>query len=137
MENCFSDSFDPKQLGSLTLAFLGDSVYEMFVREQLVRAGSRPPAEFQKMSAGKACCRFQAEAAVRIKPLLSEEEEAVFRRGKNAHPGHFPKNSDQMDYHNATGLEALFGYLYLCGEQARLKELLEIAVTEEAQSKGD
>lgn len=134
---CRTDGFDPKQLSPLTLAFLGDSVFEIFIRERLVRAGSRPPSALQKLSAQKACCRYQAKAAAALLPQLSGEEAAVFRRGKNAHPGHFPKNADPSDYHSATALEALFGYLYLTGSSERLKELLNLATAGETGEEGD
>ena len=70
-------------------------------------------------------CEAQADAAARIEPLLTEEEADVLRRGRNAHPGHIPKNADVSVYHKATGLEALFGYLYLKGELARIRVLFE------------
>ena len=125
LERFLEDPCDPKQLSPLTLAFLGDAVFEIFVRERLACAGSRPVSELHRLSVRSVCCSAQASMAKRIVPELTEEEAAVFRRGKNAHPGHVPKNADQSDYHEATALEALFGYLYLCGRVGRLRELFE------------
>ena len=125
MERFLEDSCDPKQLSPLTLAFLGDAVFEVFVRERLVCQGSRPVSELHRLSVRDVCCGAQSSASRQILPELTEEEAAVFRRGKNAHPGHVPKNADQSDYHEATALEALFGYLYLCGRIDRLRELFE------------
>ena len=71
---------------------------------------------------------FQAAAADRLLPLLTETEAAVYRRGRNAHAGHTPKNKTEAEYHKATGLEALFGQLYLSGEEDRLQELFRLAV---------
>lgn len=123
MERFLPDDCDPRQLSPLTLAFIGDAIYEIFVRERLVCKGSRPVSELHRLSVQDVCCEAQANAVKKIEPLLSEEEAAIFRRGKNAHPGHVPKNAEQSDYHAATGLEALFGYLYLCGRAERMREL--------------
>lgn len=126
MERFYNEDCDPRQLSPLSLAFIGDAVFEVFVRERLVCMGSRPVSELHRLSVQDVCCGAQAEASKRILPILSEEEATVFRRGKNAHPGHVPKNADQADYHTATALEALFGYLYLCGRIERLRELFDI-----------
>ncbi len=126
MERFLPDDCDPRQLSPLTLAFIGDAVYEIFARERLVCKGSRPVSELHRLSVQDVCCKAQSAAAKKIESLLSEEEEAIFRRGKNAHPGHVPKNAEQSDYHAATGIEALFGYLYLCGHMERMRELFEI-----------
>ena len=72
----------------------------------------------------------QAAAAQKIMPILDEEEISVFKRGRNAHTNHKAKNASEGDYHYATGLEALFGYLYLSGEKDRLKELFDLIVSE-------
>ena len=125
MECMLCDGCDPKQLSPLTLAFLGDAVFELLVRERIVCKGSRPVSELHRLSVQYVCCKSQAMAARSLLPLLTEEEAAVFRRGKNAHPGHVPKNACQSDYHTATAVEALFGYLYLCGSTDRMCELFE------------
>lgn len=125
MERFLQDECDAGQLSPLTLAFLGDAVFEVFTRERIVCGGSRPVSKLHSLSVREVCCSAQAEASRFLLPSLTEEEAAVFRRGKNAHPGHVPKNADQADYHEATGLEALFGYLYLNGKIDRLRELFE------------
>jgi ribonuclease-3 family protein len=125
LERFLQDKCDPGQLSPLTLAFLGDAVFEIYARERLVCMGSRPVSELHRLAVRDVCCSSQADAARRILPCLTEEEATVFRRGKNAHPGHVPKNADPMDYHEATALEALFGYLYLTGRTDRLGELFE------------
>ncbi len=127
MERFFGGECDPGQFSPLTLAFLGDAVFEVFVRERLlVCGGSRPSSELQRLSARDVCCGAQAADAEFILPSLTGEEAAVYRRGKNAHPGHVPRNADPSDYHKATALEALFGYLYLCGKIDRLRELFTL-----------
>ena len=117
---------NPNSYNSLTLAFLGDAVYSLMVRERLVKGSSLPAGKLHKLSADSVNALAQSEAVKRIIPLLTEEENDVFRRGRNAHPHHTPKNQSGGDYHYATGLEALFGWLYLEGKTDRLNELFEI-----------
>lgn len=119
--------FDPKMLNALDLAFVGDGVYGLLVREKLARDGSRPVGELHRMAVAYVNAAAQAAAYDRIAPLLNEQEQAVYRRGRNggAHP---PKNANPGDYAKATGLEALFGCLYLSGEQERLRELFAAIV---------
>ncbi len=118
---------DPRQMSPLALAFLGDAVYELFVRERLVRAANRPANALHGLSVGQVRASAQAAVAQRLLPFLEEEELAVFKRGRNAHPGHIPKNASHRDYHAATGLEALIGYLYLMGRVQRMQELLALS----------
>ncbi len=111
-----------RQYSPLALAFLGDSVYEILVREYLVREANRPAAKLHEQKIQLVCAAFQAQAIDRLLPLLTEEETAVYKRGRNAN-NTVPRHTSAQDYHKATGLEALFGYLHLLGEQARLEEL--------------
>ena len=123
MKNPCLEDQDPRQLGPLTLAFVGDAVFELLVRGRLVRRGDRPVSELHRLSVREVCCGAQARAAQTLLPLLTEDEKEVLRRGRNAHPGHVPKNADNAEYHAATGLEAVFGYLYLRGGLERLRAL--------------
>ena len=111
-----------RQYSPLALAFLGDSVYEILVREYLVREANRPAAKLHEQKIQLVCAAFQAQAIDRLIPLLTEEGTAVYKRGRNAN-NTVPRHTSAQDYHKATGLEALFGYLHLLGEQARLEEL--------------
>lgn len=111
-----------RQYSPLALAFLGDSVYEILVREYLVREANRPAAKLHEQKIQLVCAAFQAQAIDRLIPLLTEEETAVYKRGRNAN-NTVPRHTSAQDYHKATGLEALFGYLHLLGEWARLEEL--------------
>ncbi len=117
---------NPKQLSPLNLAFIGDGVYEMLVREMLVADANRPVNDLHKESVRFVSAKAQNEAYERIKEELSEEEAAIFKRGRNAKVGHNPKSATHGEYHIATGIEALFGYLYLSGELERLRELFKI-----------
>lgn len=115
-----------KQLSPLNLAFIGDCIYEIMVRENLVCNANRPVNDLHKESVKYVSAKAQTMAYDKISPLLTEEENAVFKRGRNAKVGHNPKSASQGEYHTATGVEALFGYLYLTEQTDRLKELFEI-----------
>ena len=117
---------DPKQLSPLNLAFVGDCVYEMLVRETLVCDANRPVNDLHRESVKFVSAKAQTEAFHKIKENLTEEETAQFKRGRNAKVGHSPKSATDAEYHTATGVEALFGYLYLSGKLERIKELFKI-----------
>ena len=130
MERFYDAGCDPKRLGPLALAFVGDAVFELFVRERLVCRAERPVSELHRASVEQVCARAQAGFARKLLPVLTEEERDILRRGRNAHSNHVPKNADPADYHAATAFEALFGYLYLCGSLARLRELFGLVCGE-------
>lgn len=111
-------------LSPLTLAFTGDAVFSLFVREMLVCSANRPVGELHRLSVQSVKASAQAAAMRKILPLLTEKETDVFKRGRNAHTSHTPKNQSGCDYHYATGFEALIGYLYLTDEKDRLAFLL-------------
>lgn len=115
-----------KQLSPLNLAFVGDCVYEMLVREMLVTEANRPVNDLHRESVKYVSAKAQTDAYSKIKDLLTEEETAVFKRGRNAKVGHSPKSATEGEYHCATGVEALFGYLYLNDDIDRIKELFSI-----------
>ncbi len=110
-------------LSPLTLAFIGDTVFDLLVRSELVCEANRPVNALHKSASQKVCAAAQAKGIKKILPILSEEEEAVFKRGRNSHTGGIPKNASSADYHYATGLESLFGWLYLNGNNERIMEL--------------
>lgn len=117
---------NPRQLSPLNLAFIGDCVYEMLVRESLVADANRPVNDLHRESVKFVSAKAQTAAYEKIKEWLTEEETAVFKRGRNAKVGHNPKSATQSEYHTATGVEALFGYLYLTENMDRIKELFKI-----------
>ncbi|MCI9111692.1 MAG: ribonuclease III [Eubacterium sp.] len=116
----------PRQLSPLNLAFVGDCVYEILVRETLVCDANRPVNDLHRESVKYVSAKAQTEAFAKIKDFLTEDETAQFKRGRNAKVGHSPKSATDAEYHTATGVEALFGYLYLNGEAERIKELFKI-----------
>lgn len=116
-------------LSPLTLAFTGDAVFSLFIREMLVCDANRPVGELHRLSVQSVKASAQATAMRKIMPLLTEKELEVFKRGRNAHTSHTPKNQSGCDYHYATGFEALIGYLYLKDESERLNLLLNEVIT--------
>ena len=118
MERLYPQDVDLHTLSPLALAFVGDGVYSLLVRERLLSQANRPVSELHSQSVRDVRAEAQAAAMDRLRPLLTEEEEAVFKRGRNAH-----STRTGADYHRATGLEALFGWLYLNDEHPRLNEL--------------
>jgi ribonuclease-3 family protein len=116
---------NPRQLSPLALAQIGDTVCDLYARVFLNDQFARSPHELHVAASKYVCAAGQAAAYRRMEPHLSEEELALFKRGRNAHSGTMPKNASAADYHTATGLEALVGWLFLCGNDARLNELME------------
>lgn len=121
---------DPRSLSPLTLAYVGDAVYEMFVRLTVLTDGNAPVNRLNKKAQGIVNAKAQAQMYFRLADILTEEEAAVFRRGRNAKSFTTPKNADLMDYRHATGLEALFGYLYLKGEKERAIALFSLGMAD-------
>lgn len=112
---------------NLTLAYMGDVVYELFIREHLVREGKTKVNDLHKQAIRYVRAEAQAQVLKAIESSLNEEEQAVVRRGRNAKSGRPPKNANLMDYRLATAYEALLGYLYLAGRSERLQEILELS----------
>ncbi|GAA0596860.1 Mini-ribonuclease 3 [Virgibacillus siamensis] len=123
-------SLDVKQMKSLALAYMGDAIYEVHVREHLLRSGKVKPNQLHRSAITFVSAK--AQAAVILHWLehnsLSEEEEKVVSRGRNAKSGTIPKNTDVQTYRYSTAFEALIGYHYLLDNETRLKELTEWAI---------
>ena len=115
------------QISMLGLAHIGDGVYELMVRAALCAKGFSAVQELHRHTTAQVNAAAQARAAERILPSLNEEESAVYRRGRNAHVNSIPHGASVGQYHAATGLEALFGWLYLQGKTKRLNELFALA----------
>lgn len=116
----------PAQLPILNLAYIGDTVFDLYVRTMLVSDVDARVHELHLMSTKRVCAGGQAQAFRRIEPMLSEEELGIYKRGRNSHMGTVAKNASIADYRTATGLEALIGYLFLCGRDDRLTELMKL-----------
>lgn len=119
-----------EQVPAAQLAYLGDCVYELLVREYLVKKGcTRPSVEALAYVTASA----QSKALEKLLPVLTEGEEDAYRRGRNCVHGNTPKHSTVSEYRRATGFEALFGYLYVKGKTARLRELFVLAFSEDGE----
>ena len=126
MENYFELSVQPallQQISSIGLAHLGDAVYEVLVRSWLCVHGKATGKGLHRATVALVCAPEQARRAERILPELTEEEQAVFRRGRNANVHSIPQHASRKEYQEATALEALFGYLYLQGKRERINDL--------------
>ncbi len=115
---------EAKLLSPSVLAFVGDSVYSLFVREKLAQV-NRPSGNLHALSVKYVNASAQARAFSAVCSGLTENELSVFKRGRNFHTSSSPKNSTKGEYHTATGLECLFGYLHLSGETERARELFD------------
>ena len=110
------------------LAFLGDGVYGIMVREYLTVLCMCKADKLHERSIEMVNATYQADAAKRLLPCLTNDEKNIFIRGRNAHTAHTPKNKSKSEYHAATALETLFGWLYINGKTERLKELFSAIV---------
>ncbi len=118
------------QISSLGLAYLGDGVYELMVRAYLCLRGKATNKGLHRAALDYVAAPAQARRVQKILPLLTAEEQDVFRRGRNSHTAAIPKGASVAEYHTATALEALFGWLYLRGETDRLNQLFTLMMEE-------
>lgn len=117
------DNVDVRTYSPLTLAFMGDCVFEIVIRSIVVERGNRQAGSLHKAKTAVVNAKVQAKMIEALMEELTEEERAVYKRGRNAKPHTVAKNASVNDYRKATGLEALFGYLYLNGQEDRILEL--------------
>lgn len=126
----------PNLYSPLTLAFVGDGVYELYVRSRLMQKGSLQVNKLHKLAIHFVKASAQAQSVSNIMDKLTEAELAIYKRGRNAKSNTVPKHADVAEYRMATGFEALLGYLYLDGQAQRLHELMQLAY-ESVQEDGD
>lgn len=119
------------KMSALALAHMGDAVFELQVRTMLCTGGMCVNGNLHRETVARVCAPAQATFADRILPILTEEETAVYKRGRNAHVHAIPKNATASQYGKATGVEALFGWLHLMGRQGRIEELFLLGQKEE------
>ena len=121
---------DPKQLNSIVLAYIGDAIYEVYVRQHLIESGQINPHELHQRAVKFVAATGQAQIVHDWleSNVLSTEEAAVIRRGRNAKSNSVPKNASIQDYRYATGFEALLGYLHLSGQTERLESLITSSI---------
>ena len=133
MQNLEVESME-KAIGEIStaaLAYLGDSVIELCVREALVKMGVSSAKNLNSAALRFVRAKAQAEATMKILPILTDEENAAYRRGRNIGHTNVPKSATVGQYRMATGLEALFGYLHILGREERIKELFSLAYTDQ------
>ena len=118
------------RISMLGLAHIGDGVYELLTRTMLCSKGHSSVGELHKLTVSYVKAPAQAKAAEKILPLLDSDEMAVYKRGRNTKVNSVPQNADIGQYHSATGLEALFGWLYLRGFNERISQLFSVIVQE-------
>lgn len=128
MNNEFLTEQEACLYSPLSLAFLGDSIYDTLVREYLLRKANMPVSKLHSMKIGLVCAEFQSKAYEFIKNDLTEKEYSVLKRGRNATGNTVPKHADAAEYRRATALESLFGYLRLTGQDERIHELFELII---------
>ena len=121
---------DIRAISSIGLAHIGDGVYELLVRTYLCAHGKATGKGLHRATVQLVCAPEQARRAQRILPLLTEEEQEVYRRGRNAHVHSIPQHASRTEYQQATALEALLGWLYLSGHRERINELFETMMEE-------
>ncbi len=131
MQNYLHPSMDPRQINQISalgLAHCGDAVFELLVRSWLCSTGRATTRDLHRLTVRYVNAAAQAARVQRMLPLLDDSELAVYRRGRNAHVHAIPKNATHEQYSRATGLECLFGALFLAGKTERLNELFALTM---------
>ena len=116
----------PSMYSPLTLAYMGDCVYEMYVRAHLLAKGNLSSNKLHRLATHYVSAEAQSAFMAVLEPTLTQEEEAVYKRGRNAKSSTVPKHAVLIDYKRATGLETLIGFLYLSGRQERIDEIMTL-----------
>ena len=127
---------DANNYSPLSLAFLGDSVYDMLVREHLLLEANMPVAKLHSAKIRLVCAEYQSAAYDLLSDRLEERELAVLKRGRNATGNTVPKHAEAAQYRRATAVECLFGYLWLTGKDERIRELFKIIINENTVQTG-
>lgn len=122
------EGVNPRELSPLALAFVGDGVFELLIRTYVISKGNNSANSLHKMCREFVKAKSQAAMYFKVAHMLTEQELAVFKRGRNAKSHTVPKNADLLDYKHATGFEALIGFLYLDGKIDRIMEIFSCCV---------
>lgn len=120
---------DMKAYSPLTLAYIGDAAYELVIRTMVVEKGNRQASQLHRLTTSYVKAQAQAAMIEALEPELTEEELAIYKRGRNAKSYTSAKNASILDYRKATGLEALIGYLYLSGREERVLFLIKEGIS--------
>lgn len=125
MFNISKDKDEINMMNPLIWAYIGDSIYEVYVKQGLIEETEYKPHKLHLLTSTKVNAKSQAKTLEKIEKYLTDEEKDIVRRGRNAENHHLPKNANVTDYMYATAFEGLMGYLYLSKQDERLKEILE------------
>lgn len=125
---CFPPAKDPKQLNPIVLAYIGDAVYEVFIRQYVISLANHRPNHLHRLSTQYVSAKAQAKSLQAWLPLLTEEETDIVKRGRNAKSGTSAKNADILEYRHSTAFESLIGYLYYTKQFERLQYLLMVSI---------
>ncbi|WP_318506328.1 Mini-ribonuclease 3 [Bacillus sp. T3] len=134
----YESLIDEKQLNSLALAYMGDAVFENYIRYHLIQSGTVRPNQLHREATNYVSAKAQAAVVHQFidEGILTDEEMAVLKRGRNAKSGSIPKNTDVQTYRYSTAFEALLGYLYLANQIIRLEELIKKSIHLVEEKKG-
>lgn len=136
MEKDYLSVREANSYSPLSLAFLGDSVYDTLVREYLMRKANMPVAKLHSAKIKLVCAEFQAAAYDLVADMLDEHELAVLKRGRNATGNTVPKHAEAAQYRRATAIESLFGYLFLIGKNERITQIFDVIISRETENDG-
>jgi len=136
MEKEYLSVREANNYSPLSLAFLGDSVYDMLVREHLLRKANMPVAKLHSAKIKLVCAEFQSAAYDVVADMLDEHELAVLKRGRNATGNTVPKHAEAAQYRRATAIESLFGYLFLTGKNERITQIFDVIISQETENDG-
>ncbi|KIL38397.1 ribonuclease III [Gordoniibacillus kamchatkensis] len=132
----YPPSREPGQMNPLVLAYIGDAVFEVFVRQYVISQPNQRPNYLHRQSTRFVSAKAQAKALQRLQPELTDEELDIVRRGRNAKSGSAPKNADVLEYRHSTAFECLIGYLYYKQDYARLRRLAQLVIEPEPAPAG-
>jgi ribonuclease-3 family protein len=124
----YQSHIKPELAQPLVLAYIGDGVYDLYIRQYLVSQGNLKPHQLHRKASGYVSAKAQASILHKLAPILTPEETDIVKRGRNAKSGTQPKNTDVVQYRQSTGFEALIGYLFLQGRKERLREILDVTI---------
>lgn len=124
----YEPSKPARLLSPIVLAYAGDAIYEVAVRQYLISLPNLRPNHLHRSATGLVSAKAQSTILAYLEPVLTEEEKDVVRRGRNAKSGTIPKNADVLEYRHATAFECLIGHLYYTGQQARIRELIHSSI---------
>lgn len=136
MKEKIKDESEINQMSPLTWAYVGDSVFELYIRTKFVNETNLKPHELHIKAISFVKAGAQANMLHKIYDKLSEEEQNIVRRGRNAENHHLPKNANIQEYMHSTAFEALLGYLYLCKKYDRVEEIIKMAINSKEEQNG-